>query len=102
MNRKKSELNIFVKEFELSKAEKTVDVNKVKQEIESLSKEKSKLDAIISELRFVANMLRVSRFCFQLRWNVTPKFYLICIVKVSFLKHDFIVQRRIHAFNYFI
>lgn len=77
MNRKKSELNIFVKEFELSKAEKTVDVNKVKQEIESLSKEKSKLDAIISELRFVANMLRVSRFCFQLRWNATPKFYLM-------------------------
>lgn len=49
----------FFKEFELSKAEKRVDVNKVKQEIESLFKEKSKLDANISELRFVATLIWV-------------------------------------------
>uniref|UniRef100_K1PVJ7 DNA repair protein RAD50 n=1 Tax=Magallana gigas TaxID=29159 RepID=K1PVJ7_MAGGI len=46
-------------EFELSKAEKTVDVNKVKQEIESLSKEKSKLDANISELSSEMNRLHL-------------------------------------------
>lgn len=46
-------------EFELSKAEKTVDVSKVKQEIESLSKEKSKLDANISELSSEMNRLHL-------------------------------------------
>lgn len=46
-------------EFELSKAEKTVDVSKVKQEIESLSKETSKLDANISELSSEMNRLHL-------------------------------------------
>ena len=46
-----------LQEFELAKTEKTVDVNKIKQEIESLSKEKSKLDANISDLRLVCWMV---------------------------------------------
>ena len=46
-----------LQEFELAKTEKMVDVNKIKQEIESLSKEKSKLDANISDLRLVCWMV---------------------------------------------
>nr|XP_022328065.1 DNA repair protein RAD50-like isoform X1 [Crassostrea virginica]XP_022328067.1 DNA repair protein RAD50-like isoform X1 [Crassostrea virginica] len=46
-------------EFELAKTEKTVDVNKIKQEIECLSKEKSKLDATISDLSSEMNRLHL-------------------------------------------
>lgn len=37
----------------------------------------------------------------SLRWNSTPVFFSL-IVKVLFLKHDFFIQRRTYALNFFI
>ncbi|XP_061165388.1 DNA repair protein RAD50-like [Saccostrea echinata] len=46
-------------EHELSTTEKSVNVNEIKEKIESLSKEKSKLDAIISDLSSEMNRLHL-------------------------------------------
>lgn len=44
---------IKFQEHELTRTEKSVNVNEIRQKIESLKEEKSKLDATISELKSV-------------------------------------------------